>query len=243
MSQWNKIDKLKAQQERKWAPLIKRVLQSMVMPVYTKPASYQAAQIEASKITDTELKPLYQKLYTQSGAAFGKMQFDLLGSELVAGAEEALVFEMSNYLRDKAGYRITHVTKDTITRVQSALVEFEQSGFLIQDALNQMRDEAIGFEPWRANMIARTEIAAASSHARYIAAKSTGLPLLKEWVATTDSRTRPSHRSADGQRVPIDANFNVGGVSIFSPGAAGAPADEVINCRCADVYIVQQELQ
>uniref|UniRef100_A0AAU7J7Y7 Portal protein n=2 Tax=unclassified bacterial viruses TaxID=12333 RepID=A0AAU7J7Y7_9VIRU len=57
----------------------------------------------------------------------------------------------------------------------------------------------------------------------------------KQWVARHDERTRSTHAAADGQRVPVDASFTVGGVALNHPGDRRGPAGEVINCRCVTV--------
>jgi len=55
--------------------------------------------------------------------------------------------------------------------------------------------------------------------------KQSGVVPKKEWIATMDSRVRPSHAAADGQVVDIDKPFEVGGVLMNAPSQ--------INCRCA----------
>jgi uncharacterized protein with gpF-like domain len=65
-------------------------------------------------------------------------------------------------------------------------------------------------------------------------ARSLGVPLEKEWVATVDSVTRDSHREADGDTVPMEEPFIIGDErsEMMQPGDPSAPAAEVINCRC-----------
>lgn len=54
------------------------------------------------------------------------------------------------------------------------------------------------------------------------------------WDATGDARTRPTHAAADGQSAGSDGVFTVGGYQMRYPGdtSLGAPAGEVVNCRC-----------
>lgn len=58
------------------------------------------------------------------------------------------------------------------------------------------------------------------------------------WDATGDSRTRADHINAEGQAVGLNEPFIVGGVRMMHPGDFGAPASQVINCRC----VVRQEV-
>lgn len=61
----------------------------------------------------------------------------------------------------------------------------------------------------------------------------TGRRWTKRWLATSDDRTRASHRAADGQAVPLAVPFTVGGSRFQFPGDPRGPAGEVINCRCS----------
>jgi hypothetical protein len=96
-----------------------------------------------------------------------------------------------------------------------------------------------GSERWtnRARVIAITEANRASNTGAFSAAMQAqqveGEPLLKEWVATNDSRVRPTHEDADRQRVPLMQPFVVGDSLLMYPGDPAGMADEVIGCRCA----------
>ena len=54
----------------------------------------------------------------------------------------------------------------------------------------------------------------------------------KKWIAHHDARTRPTHRTADGQVRPVDASFSVGGYALNYPGDPSGPDHEIANCRC-----------
>jgi hypothetical protein len=84
--------------------------------------------------------------------------------------------------------------------------------------------------------IARTEMHTASTIGSDMAARSTGLDMIKEWMAAEDNRTRASHADADGQEVPLDEAFQVGSSNLMVPGDPNGPAGEVINCRCAVLH-------
>jgi hypothetical protein len=57
----------------------------------------------------------------------------------------------------------------------------------------------------------------------------------KIWIATRDSRTRDSHASINRDSVGMDERFANG---LLYPHQPGAPASEVINCRCRLDYRV-----
>lgn len=91
----------------------------------------------------------------------------------------------------------------------------------------------------RSRVIARTEANKASNAGSIHAMRSTeGLVSFKTWLATMDTRTRPDHLLADGQQVPLDEPFTVGGSSLDHPGDPAGPPEQVINCRCTLTYEV-----
>jgi hypothetical protein len=99
--------------------------------------------------------------------------------------------------------------------------------------------------PNRATTIARTEtigaLNAGRSDAFKIMADDSDEPMEKLWLATTDNRTRATHRAADGQRVPVESTFTVGGFSLAFPGDPIGPAQEVIQCRCTMLLVEHGE--
>jgi len=88
---------------------------------------------------------------------------------------------------------------------------------------------------------ARTAITGAQNAGRmdsYEYAKSIGIRLQKEWLATLDSRTRDEHRALDGQKVDIDEPFKVEGAEIMYPGDPAAEGYLVYGCRCTMISSV-----
>lgn len=85
----------------------------------------------------------------------------------------------------------------------------------------------------QAMRIARTEghriATEAASNAQY-AAREKGADVLKQWDATLDGRTRPSHREVDGEIRELEETFSNG---LQYPGDPKGAAAEVVNCRCA----------
>lgn len=66
--------------------------------------------------------------------------------------------------------------------------------------------------------------------------------LKKRWDSVGDSLVRPWHLDADGQTVPENEPFVVGGEQLMQPGddSLGASAKNIINCRCGAEYDVKQ---
>lgn len=85
---------------------------------------------------------------------------------------------------------------------------------------------------------ARTAMTGAQNSGRQISlnnAKSLGIKLKKEWMATLDHHTRINHRLLDGQKVNTDDDFEVNGLKIRYPGDPQAVPAMTYNCRCTMV--------
>lgn len=90
--------------------------------------------------------------------------------------------------------------------------------------------------PYRRELIARTEttrLQGAGSHRLY---KAWDIKK-KEWLSTSDGRTRPSHVACNRQVRDIDEPFDVGGYKMMHPGdmSLGAPVSEIADCRCCEL--------
>ena len=82
---------------------------------------------------------------------------------------------------------------------------------------------------------ARTIVTGAENKGRmdsYHRAEQDGIILEKEWIATSDARTRDWHSELDGKTVAIDKPFSNSIGLIMFPGDPGAHPANVYNCRC-----------
>jgi hypothetical protein len=61
------------------------------------------------------------------------------------------------------------------------------------------------------------------------------------WLSTDDHRTRSTHEEADGQRVPLNSPFIVGGFELAFPGDPSGPPQEIIQCRCTALLVERGE--
>lgn len=93
----------------------------------------------------------------------------------------------------------------------------------------------------RATVIARTETIGALNGGRYdghmAVAGRLGGAFERIWVSTLDTRTRPTHVAAEGQRAPLDGTFAVGDGHLRFPGDPAGPPEEVIQCRCTTLLV------
>lgn len=98
-------------------------------------------------------------------------------------------------------------------------------------------------QPWRTEMIARTESTRSVSAAAQLVYREAGVKQ-REWISATDDRTRPDHLTANGQVRNIDEPFLVGGYRMMQPGdsSLGAPVDQIVFCRCSILPIIPDDL-
>ena len=156
---------------------------------------------------------------------------------------------VSGYL-NQAGNRMSNVPDE----VYGLIVAEVERGFTEGRSLDRVREDvqvlltASGTDRWpnRAMTVARTETIAAVNagvfRAAELDAEERGDPApFKVWIATEDSRTRPTHAAADQQRTLLRSPFVVGGAQLLFPGDPTGPANEVINCRCSLLPIVLGE--
>ena len=128
--------------------------------------------------------------------------------------------------------------KDITETTKRALAETIADGIAqgegvpkIRDRVSEVFRQAKGV---RAETIARTETHNAVSTGTFETYRA-GRVEQKEWLATRDPRTRDSHIDIDREVRPIDQKFSNG---LMYPGAPGPP-EEVINCRCALLPVIE----
>jgi HK97 family phage portal protein len=97
-------------------------------------------------------------------------------------------------------------------------------------------------EDYRSKRIAQTEVIGATNDGQITAYHEAGMEA-KEWITARDERVRLSHQ-IDGQIVDIAQSFQTNmGSHLQYPGdrSSGAPAGDLINCRCTVLPILKKE--
>lgn len=113
-----------------------------------------------------------------------------------------------------------------------------EAGESIDEMAARMRRSA-GLSARSSVLVARTSAIEASNFGSLSMARVSGLEMDKEWIATPDLRTRPSHLAADGQRVPINDVFHLNtGWTCDFPAAPNLPPSERYRCRCTLGYVM-----
>jgi uncharacterized membrane protein len=144
---------------------------------------------------------------------------------------------------EQMGMKITSIAEEQRREIMEIIQEGYDAGDSIQETARKLRANVRAMSAIRSERIVRTEMISAKNGAQHAAAIMTGAVPYKQWLATVDGRTRPSHAAVSGQTVPTGEaqSFDVGGYRLLYPGDPAGPAEEVINCRCVLLYTDRPE--
>lgn len=192
--------------------------------------------------------------------------FEKAGADLLAGsAEEAgqLGLRYTRELSDSQGlkprplrlpreivFNAAERTADLIRSLSSDQIgdasNIINRGILTgRSAFDVARDLDRAFDKGLARMetIARTEMLMVYSQAQQAQYNDIGerMPgLRKQWIAVTDSRTRPEHEDAHLDIVGWDEDFTVGGEKLSFPRDPKASVWNIANCRCTSIPVLPE---
>lgn len=168
----------------------------------------------------------------------------LIGHTVNVGAEnqKATVgfdFTLSNprvqsIIRQRAAELVKNVTETTKASIRAAVESGRSEGLGTREIAERIHETTFGeITKTRAQTIARTETVGALNAGEYQAALDSGVMRSKTWVTQGDDRVRDTHRALDGVTIDLTAAFANG---LRYPHAPGAPAKEVVNCRCTLLF-------
>jgi SPP1 gp7 family putative phage head morphogenesis protein len=227
-----------ARYEAKIAKAIERVLAALRARVMADVHGLTAAGWVDEPLVDpllgqvvaAEVAPIVTDIYEEvAGVIFSKVGLDR--ASLPSAGFERQVARLTA--------RVEDMGVDVARKVGRELAAGTQRGESVDDLAGRVRG-AFDSSAYRARTIARTEVVSATNGASDDAAHvahANGVPMRKQWLATRDSRTRPTHVAADGQTVAMDQEFSVGSSTLRYPGDPNGAAEEVVNCRCTTLYV------
>lgn len=190
-------------------------------------------------------KPLYsglEQIYTKVGVSAATFSYDWIRNSVPKNKKDFIIDffnaewyeEMVNYFRLIGGTKVTGIDETTAEKVRNLLANIlgqnlsrREQAKIFEETLN---DPA--FNRARSLVIARTESTTAANFGINMGAESSDYEVQKFWINTKDKRTRRSHLLMTQDRIAINQPFIVGGIPMMYPGEVGAPAAEVVNCRC-----------
>lgn len=240
-----------------YEPKLRRALIAQAEPAIVAVEAGADAATAVALIMPDPVRGVLNEMYATAGAAFAKAEYDELtdlylkagggpaevkklpGAELLAswGARLSRFFGLAGSTGGGEGATrlngMVETSRDIITRT---IKQAQKEGLSVPNTAKLLRERVAMLSKNRAVVIARTELVSVSNLGSQMGAESTGLKLLKSWLATSDARTRHTHLQADGQTVPLKESYTVGGYPARYPGDPMLPAEEVVQCRCSQSY-------
>ena len=170
---------------------------------------------------------------------FAANAFDAVQKSMKANRQQrdAWYKRVRDYMEENGAGKVVQITETTKKRIASVIEEYISQGKGIAEIARAIRNDSEEITRARSLVIARTETIGASNFGSIMGAESTGLELWKEWIATRDERVRDDHLIADGQRVDLHAEFNIGGEALEFPGDPNGSAEQIISCRCTQGFV------
>ncbi len=167
----------------------------------------------------------------------GQQLFDEIGKDSVwrIPSQDAIQF-----VQDRANL-LANVPDEVHTEIMQSIEQGLQAGESRKELMARISAAFDEIGRSRAETIANTETAAAFNYARDKAMREAGVTH-KKWLHSHSpliKEPRPTHVEADGQTVPIDEPFDVGGVQFMRPAddSLGAGPEDIINCHCVAIPV------
>lgn len=160
----------------------------------------------------------------------GESEASLVGGQFVIDSN------VQEFINNKVLRFAQEVNDTTKNALRETLSEGVSQGEGIQPLKRRVHALFEDRKGWEAERIARTEVIGASNGASWQANLQSEVVQKNEWLSTMDSRVRDSHAAINGQIVEKTGRFSNG---LRFPGDTDGPADEVINCRCSLLPIVE----
>ena len=192
------------------------------------------------------MRALIERLHAVAIRAFAsRMEGQLKAAspmELKASGNALYDRLIQDYLELEGGARIADDISETTKRqIVRQIRSGQRQGLSNAEIVAAIRASIPALALARAAVITRTEVHSAANFALMETAVETGIITHKEWVAALDDRTRDdefSHVDANGQVVLLTEPFTVSGEALMYPGDSSGSAGNIINCRCASVFMI-----
>lgn len=211
-----------------------------------------------------DLRKIFENFYIVTASTFGELFFrswkaseksleegieravsNILEVEFKGFTEETFYERMRRWAKEEAGNKIKIINKteaDKVGEFIEHMIEDGESHVTIAKGISAFEEMSL----WEALRISRTETHTCANASTQEAAKSTGVEWNKYWVTANDERVRESHAQAaidysSENAIPMDEMYEVGESELMYPGDPGGEPEDVINCRCVELYVAAEQ--
>ena len=194
---------------------------------------------------DANLWDAYEKFYTRTAPDFAERT--VRRHKKSRKDIDLYIEEVLEFVRVNSGDKITKIIKthyDDIVRIAKAAVEKGiDEGLGFDQVARIIRREQGDIDSWKALRIARTETVAASNYGVELGAEQLPGTKRKVWISSFTPTSREDHMEMDGVQIGLGESFRLSdGTNLRFPGDPEGPADQIINCRCAEEVIIIDEI-
>jgi len=153
----------------------------------------------------------------------------------------------ADIIRQEALSNATEIEGTVKDRLKNAILTGAEKGEGIDEITERVQSVKSDITRDHAELVARTETLSSSRKGSQALAESTDLVEGKEWLATSDSRTRSWHGAMDGTIVGKDELFTVPKVSDDQPSdyprsVRVVGEDQPFNCRCSQAPVLSEDM-
>lgn len=261
---WNRQ---KDKYEKQAARVFRRHLRNLTAGIPYDLINPQAPEsLIRAYLTPSEIRKAYEEIWLTTGLRHGRRIGREINREIRGQRKEfsPLSFEpifadfVRQWLLNEGAQNISIVTQTIgdffIEYIKEAANEGKDIRTIARELERLVRSR--GFYRWQIDRIVRTETTAAANFGALEAAKDSGLVLVKEWISSSDARTRRrpkdnfDHLEMDGVQVDENDTFKLRGRSrgalvvdeLRVPGDPMARfGGSVINCRCSMVLVGKRD--
>lgn len=167
----------------------------------------------------------------------------------IADAAVGVSFDVTNPyavgLLDGVAARSAQILAGYGGELQATIREAYEQGLSVADTAKLIEARAEDASRVTAELLARTDLNSIANGGSLLmaqlvdaASRDAGEAGVggKTWVTAGDERVRPDHAEADGQTVPLDQPFDVGGEQLMQPGDPQGSLEQIANCRCVITF-------
>jgi hypothetical protein len=225
---------------RKDLSIILDELASSAGPNYAESVRRKTVEIQAA--VKSEIKKLFTTLVESNDSRY-KPVLSKAVTDIGFGFNRPSAIEnwVDSYFEERE-VQFANISERMTNRILTSVEIDQLEGVGVDQIRRNLRGRFTEVGKNQAALIARTETHNAAGYAQNAyhqgLSKDLGISMQKQWVATLDARTRRAHGAMNGVQVGIDEDFSMPNGSLMAyTGDSRGGAANVVNCRCAIVYI------
>jgi len=250
---WTAFEKRVGSAERAFVPEVESYLKAQAASIKEKALrAGSTAELQGLDLLDVHAEMLafadkYEGRYLWAFERAGNAGYKATKGMIWIAPEERKIkdqdeFRMSPEHKAKIRQQIeksaVYFNETTFSVVAAEIAQAIEDEMTVEEAAQEIWESLINRLPWEARRIARTEMARTENFGGLAGYKQNENIELKGWLCSFVPASRDEHMSADGQEVPLDDAFIVGGEQLDYPGDHAGSAGNVINCLCTTYPVV-----